>query len=152
MKSLYYYETPVGTVGIAGTQEAVTNIFCGKMKPPEAAVQETPLLQQAFGQVSEFLNGSRQTLDFPFQAAGTLFQQEVWNALRAIPNGEVRSYMDIARRIHRPEAVRAVGNAIGKNPLLIVIPCHRVIGSDGSLTGFAGGLEVKRFLLELESR
>jgi methylated-DNA-[protein]-cysteine S-methyltransferase len=101
-------------------------------------------------QLREYFAGQRQHFDLPLAPAGTVFQRAVWQALAAIPWGETRSYADIAQAIQRPTAVRAVGAANGRNPVPIVIPCHRVIGSDGSLTGFAGGLAVKRTLLELE--
>jgi methylated-DNA-[protein]-cysteine S-methyltransferase len=98
----------------------------------------------------EYFAGRRRRFELPLAPAGTAFQRQVWDALATIPWGELRSYADIARAIERPTAVRAVGAANGRNPLPIVVPCHRVIGSDGSLTGFAGGLEIKRQLLELE--
>jgi methylated-DNA-[protein]-cysteine S-methyltransferase len=98
----------------------------------------------------EYFAGQRRQFELPLAAAGTAFQRQVWDALAAIPWGELRSYADIARAIDRPTAVRAVGAANGRNPLPIVVPCHRVIGSNGSLTGFAGGLGIKRQLLKLE--
>ena len=98
----------------------------------------------------EYFAGRRRQFDLPLAPVGTPFQRAVWNALAAIPWGALRSYADIARAIERPTAVRAVGAANGRNPLPIVVPCHRVIGSNGTLTGFAGGLDIKRQLLELE--
>lgn len=101
-------------------------------------------------QLSEYLRRERTEFDIPLAPIGTPFQRTVWQALCTIPYGATRSYSDIARQIRKPTAVRAVGGAIGANPLTILIPCHRVIGKDGSLTGFGGGLDMKRRLLELE--
>ena len=101
-------------------------------------------------QLEEYFAGERRRFDLPLDLRGTDFQQRCWQALLKIPYGETRSYADIARAIGQPSAVRAVGLANGQNPVAIVVPCHRVIGSDGSLTGYGGGLEIKRKLLELE--
>lgn len=101
-------------------------------------------------QIIEYLNGRRKSFSLPLDLRGTDFQKKVWNELIKIPYGETRTYKDIARSINVPQGYRAVGNALNKNPVLIVIPCHRVIGSDGKLTGFRGGLELKAKLLELE--
>ena len=113
---------------------------------------ENALLSAAQGQLQEYFEGARHAFDLPLNFRGTAFQQEVWRALCAIPYGETRSYADIARAIGRPAAVRAVGAANGRNPISIIAPCHRVIGSNGALTGFAGGLAAKTYLLELERR
>ncbi len=110
-----------------------------------------PILQEAKRQFEEYFNGQRQTFDLPLSAKGTPFQRNVWKALTAIPYGTTRTYAEIARKIGRPRAVRAVGAAIGRNPLSILVPCHRVIGSNGKLTGFAGGLPRKAILLKLEN-
>jgi methylated-DNA-[protein]-cysteine S-methyltransferase len=109
-------------------------------------------LLEAERQLDEYFAGTRRTFELPLELAGTEFQRSVWRALLTIPYGETRSYGQIARQIGRPAAVRAVGAANGRNPLAIVAPCHRVVGSTGKLTGFAGGLRAKAFLLELESR
>ena len=109
-----------------------------------------PVLIEAARQLSEYFAGHRKVFDLPLAPGGTAFQQSVWKALAAIPFGDLRSYRDIAEEIGKPKAVRAVGAANGRNPIPIVVPCHRVIGSDGSLTGFAGGLDMKRALLALE--
>jgi len=110
-----------------------------------------PILCEAECQLREYFAGERQQFDMPYDTVGTEFQKKVWQALLTIPFGETRSYQQIAEQIGNPKAVRAVGAANGKNPLSIMAPCHRVIGSNGKLTGFAGGLTVKAFLLELES-
>jgi methylated-DNA-[protein]-cysteine S-methyltransferase len=110
------------------------------------------VLAEACRQLSEYFDGKRTAFDLPLRPAGTPFQQAVWVALRAIPAGETRSYADIARAVGRPSAVRAVGAANGANPIAIVVPCHRVIGSSGALTGYAGGLPTKKWLLAFEGR
>jgi len=109
-----------------------------------------PILLAAERQLAEYFAGRRASFDLPLDFAGTDFQKEVWRALLTIPFGETRTYAQIARQVGRPAAVRAVGAANGKNPLSIVAPCHRVIGSNGELTGFAGGLDAKAYLLRLE--
>ncbi|MBI6546698.1 MAG: methylated-DNA--[protein]-cysteine S-methyltransferase [Cyanobacteria bacterium NC_groundwater_1444_Ag_S-0.65um_54_12] len=111
-----------------------------------------PVLELAAIQLEEYFAGRRQSFDLPLQAVGTPFQQAVWNALRTIPFGVTRSYAEIAQAIGRPTATRAVGAANGRNPLSVIVPCHRVIGADGSLTGYGGGLEFKRWLLDFEAK
>ncbi len=110
-----------------------------------------PLLQQAAAQLADYFAGRRQHFDLALDLAhGTAFQQAVWQALAAIPFGQTTSYGELARRIHRPKAVRALGAAVGQNPVSIIVPCHRVLGADGSLTGYAGGLDRKTALLRTE--
>ena len=109
-----------------------------------------PLLTDAARQIGEYLRGERRDFDVPIRLEGTDFQLLVWNTLRTIPYGETRTYAEIAARIDRPKAVRAVGGANHRNPLPLLVPCHRVVGADGTLVGFGGGLEVKRRLLEIE--
>ena len=111
---------------------------------------DTPLLREARMQLQAYFEGERQTFTLPLRLVGTAFQQEIWEVLRKIPYGKTCSYAAIAQQIGSPRAVRAVANAIGANPLSLLIPCHRVIGSSGNLTGYAGGLEAKRFLLAKE--
>ena len=111
-----------------------------------------PLLLAAKRQLAEYFAGARTAFDLTLDPAGTPFQREVWRALEAIPFGETRSYADVARAVGRPTAFRAVGAANGQNPLPIVVPCHRVIGAGGALTGFGGGMANKRLLLDLERR
>lgn len=103
-------------------------------------------------ELNEYFAGARRSFDIPLRLAGSEFQQGVWRVLRDIPYGETRTYMYVADKVNNPRGVRAVARAIGTNPMSVIIPCHRVIGTDGSLTGFAGGLDVKRFLLALEGR
>lgn len=111
-----------------------------------------PVLVEARLQLDAYFAGTLQRFDVPLHFEGTDFQRQVWTALLAIPFGETRSYADIARAIGRPTATRAVGAANGRNPISIIAPCHRVVGANGTLTGFAGGLPAKRFLLDLEQR
>ncbi|MEH7416790.1 methylated-DNA--[protein]-cysteine S-methyltransferase [Neobacillus drentensis] len=115
---------------------------------PLSESQET--LMKYKGELVEYLDGKRKTFTIPFDYNGTDFQLSVWNALCEIPYGEIRSYSEIANKINKPAAVRAVGTAIGANPILITVPCHRVVGKNGALTGYRGGLEMKTRLLELE--
>jgi len=109
------------------------------------------LIKETFRQLSEYLEGKRKNFNLPIDPRGTDFQKKVWNELKKIPYGEVRSYKQIAKSIGNPEACRAVGSANNKNPTAVIIPCHRVIGTNGQLIGYAGGLERKKFLLNLEN-
>jgi len=147
-----YLDTPIGRLRLVSTGSHLAAIeFEHHHSEPGADNQATDaVLERAAAQLLEYFAGRRRQFELPLAAAGTAFQRQVWGALAAIPWGELRSYADIARAIERPTAVRAVGAANGRNPLPIVVPCHRVVGSNGSLTGFAGGLGIKRRLLELE--
>jgi methylated-DNA-[protein]-cysteine S-methyltransferase len=120
--------------------------------PAQEEMSDHPVLLEAERQLNDYFAGNRTRFSVPLDLLGTEFQRKVWEALLTIPFGETRSYRQIAGQIGRPTAVRAVGAANGRNPISIIVPCHRVIGSDGALTGFAGGLEVKAYLLGLESR
>lgn len=151
MKSIYYYPVSIGTIGIVEQDGAITGAyFQGETVPADAEMGETPLLREAGQQLSEYLAGTRKQFSLLLAPAGTDFQRVVWNALIAIPCGETRTYAQIAQQIGSPKAARAVGLANNRNPIPIFIPCHRVIGADGGLAGYAGGLELKRFLLALE--
>lgn len=146
---------PVGRLLIAGTDAGLWLIEFERPRHPEPRVAEweagdTALLRETRKQLAAYFAGRLRTFDLPIAARGTAFQQRVWHSLREIPYGATRSYADIARRIGKPNATRAVGAANGRNPVPIVVPCHRVLGSDGSLTGFGGGIDTKRFLLRLE--
>ena len=144
--------SPVGLVRITGTETGVTAITC--LNEPDPAVAHAgPVadpVQRAFDQLADYFAGTRQVFDFPLAPVGTTFQQSVWKALLTIPFGTTLSYRTLARQLGDEKAIRAVAAANGRNPLAIVIPCHRVIGSDGSLTGYAGGLWRKQWLLEHE--
>lgn len=146
--------SPVGRLLLAGTDAISLIAFSRgpKSTAPKAdwKASDAPFLRQAVAQLQEYFQGTRREFDLDLQPAGTPFQLQVLDALATIPYGETRSYGEIATQIGRPRAVRAVGAANGRNPLPIVLPCHRVIGANGSLTGFGGGLETKRYLLDLE--
>ena len=149
MISHYTYETGLGSVTIIEEDGALLAI--SMQRSLEGVEKETSLTKEAYAQLSEYLNGKRKTFDLPFKMRGTQFQLQVWNALLDIPYGETRSYKQIAEAIGNPKAVRAVGMANNRNPLLIIVPCHRIIGKNGSLVGYAGGLDKKEFLLRLEN-
>ncbi len=152
-----YLQTPIGPLLLAGNDDALVTIrFAdnGQPAPVEAdwVPTATPVLDQAVRQLAEYFVGQRQHFDLPLAPQGTPFQRAVWRHLQEIPYGEKISYGELARRVGNPKASRAVGAANGANPLPIVVPCHRVIGANGSLTGFGGGLPVKKMLLALEHR
>ncbi len=112
--------------------------------------EQSPLLREAARQIDQYLAGERRAFSLPYALTGTPFQREVWEALASIPYGETITYAELARRLGRPKAVRAVGRACGQNPLSLILPCHRVMGARGRLTGYAGGVEIKERLLQLE--
>ena len=155
----------VGTIRVAATSRGVCKISLGKETAAdffgwlERRIGRAPrrperngIVALALAQIAEYLNGTRREFDLPLDLRGTEFQRRAWSAVAGIPYGETRTYTDIARTIGKPQAVRAVGAANGANPLPLVVPCHRVLGSDGSLTGYGGGLDVKQKLLEMESQ
>lgn len=153
MNSGFYYDTPIGRIGIVSDGHSLVNLFPERYPAGvDFVVEQTPLLRQAASQLDEYLCGERRQFDLPLAPAGTPFQREVWDALNRIPFGTTISYAQLAAAVGRPTACRAVGLANGKNPLPLFIPCHRVIGSDGTLTGYALGLELKKYLLDLERR
>lgn len=156
--ALYYDEidTPIGPLLLVSDGSALVELGLphrgAAPAPPEDATPSPSRLRTAARQLKEYFAGTRREFDLPLHPAGTPFQLEVWGALLGIPYGETVSYADIARRIGRPRAVRAVGAANGANPLSIIVPCHRVIGSHGDLVGYGGGLPLKRWLLTHERR
>lgn len=146
-----YLDSPIGALRLVSNGSQLTSIeFEGQHSACDAHECRDPVLAETAGQLTDYFAARRRAFTLPLAPRGTPFQQSVWHALARIPYGELRSYRDIAHAIGNPAAVRAVGAANGRNPLPIVVPCHRVIGSDGSLTGFAGGLAAKSFLLQLE--
>lgn len=154
---LHYQEigTPICPLIVAADGEALVAVrlaTSGRAPEPDPAWQNlvTPLLSRCIEQLQQYFRRERRELSVPCRPAGTDFQQGVWRSLREIPFGQTWTYGQLAERLGRPEAVRAVGQAIRANPVPIIIPCHRVVGSDGSLTGYAGGLWRKKYLLELE--
>lgn len=154
MGNVYYYETGLGTIGIAEANGGITHLFFEGEAFPEKEYrkEETPLLTEAGRQLTEYFEGKRRDFDLPLAPAGTEFMLRVWKALQEIPYGETRSYKEIAAAVGNGNACRAVGLANNRNPIAIVIPCHRVIGTDGSLVGYGGGLDKKAYLLKLEKK
>ena len=144
------FDTPVGQMALAGEGDAISRLYLPGLPLPRLASRETPLLARGREELLEYLAGARRDFDLPLAPQGTPFQQRVWAALREIPYGQTRSYRELALAAGSPRGYRAVGMANHRNPIPILIPCHRVVGADGSLTGYAGGLELKRKLLELE--
>lgn len=151
MKTICWRESPIGPLGVGEEDGAITLILFAGQQPPEGYREgETPLLEEAWAQLERYFTGELRQFSLPLAPAGTPFQQAVWRALEEIPYGETRSYGEIAGQVGRPKASRAVGAANHRNPIPIVIPCHRVIGAGGTLTGYGGGLDRKRLLLDLE--
>ena len=142
------FNTPIGAVRLVEEGGSIIRIELTDADVSSSA--PTPLLREAEHQITAFLRGDRRQLDFPIRMVGTVFQQRVWRALQQIPYGATRTYGEIASAIGSPRASRAVGMACNKNPLLFIVPCHRVVGTGGKLIGFAYGTEAKRWLLELE--
>jgi methylated-DNA-[protein]-cysteine S-methyltransferase len=154
---IFYYDYPIGKMGIVEEEGKISGLFFrgkekfqkGKTKPDKT---ETPLIKKTAAQLSEFFAGQRKQFCLPLLLRGTDFQISAWKALQKIPYGETRSYKEEAVMAGNPKACRAVGMANNRNPIAIIVPCHRVIGSDGSLTGYGGGLDKKQYLLDLERR
>lgn len=149
---LYYYnyDFPIGKLMIMDDGHGICGIHFHNQLNKDCIKKETHDTRMAAYQLTEYFSGDRTEFDLPLSLHGTEFQQKVWNALREIPYGETRTYKEIAEIVGSPKGCRAVGMANNRNPIAIVIPCHRVIGNNGSLTGYAGGLELKEYLLELE--
>ncbi len=148
-----HLDTPIGQLTLVASEAGLNMILFESEDPPEidAAIDESdPILSSAARQLSEYFAGERREFDLPLDLEGTEFQKDAWLALADVPYGETTSYGEQAQAIGRPGAFRAVGAANGRNPVPIVLPCHRIVGADGSLTGFAGGLDVKARLLALE--
>jgi methylated-DNA-[protein]-cysteine S-methyltransferase len=141
-------QTPIGDLYIVASEAGIQMIYWDRQKVP---MQDTAVLLKASRQLQEYFRGERKVFDLPLDIQGTEFQKRVWRQLQLIPYGETCSYKDIARKLNDNNASRAVGTANGKNPVSIVIPCHRVIASDGSLGGYSGGLDIKQKLLGLEN-
>lgn len=150
------FQSPLGRIILAGTDQALVGVFFDNQAHLPTltdwpVVKNHPILQQAQAELTAYFAGQRHTFDVPLDlSSGTPFQQAVWTALLAIPCGATRSYGAISRQIGNPAAVRAVGGAVGRNPVSIIVPCHRVVGVQGALTGYAGGLPRKTALLHLE--
>lgn len=157
----YYYKTmksPVGELTLVASEKGLTAVLWEEEKPNRVPLEDLildkkhPILLEVEDQLNEYFKGERKKFSLKLDPHGTEFQKKVWMALRSIPFGETRSYVELATQIGNPKASRAVGAANGKNPISVIVPCHRVIGSNGSLTGFAGGLKNKMTLLDLEKK
>ncbi len=151
MKSYFYYESPIETLTLTSEGENLIGLDFGKVQI-EGKEEKTKVIQDAIDQLEEYFQGKRKHFDLPLKFYGTEFQKKCWNALITIPYGETRSYKDMSEIVNCPKGYRAVGLANNKNPIAIIAPCHRVIGSDGKLVGFGGGLDKKEFLLNLEKK
>lgn len=149
--------SPVGVLTLIARDAGLSAILWENDDPKRVRVGELvaapahPVLIQAERELGEYFAGARKSFDVPLEATGTAFQKKAWAALLTIPYGETRSYGALAQQLGNPKASRAVGAANGRNPISIIVPCHRAVGADGALTGFAGGLEAKRYLLALEA-
>ncbi len=153
MTNTFIYETLIGKIGITENGTGITFLsFSDDSLPPGTNLNETALLAEAAKQLNEYLTGERTSFDLTLIPEGTEFQKKVWNILKTIPYGETWSYKQVAEAAGNPKACRAVGMANNKNPIAIFIPCHRVIGTNGKLVGYAGGLDRKEQLLQIEKK
>ena len=152
MDKLFFYDTELGRLGIRDNSQNITNLYfeSENIYRDDVIIEESDLTILAYTQIREYLDGQRKVFDLPLHPNGTEFQIKVWKALTEIPYGETRSYKNIAISIGNEKACRAVGMANNKNPIPIIIPCHRVIGANKKLVGYAGGLDLKERLLDLE--
>lgn len=145
-----YYNSPLGVIKVVSNSEALTRLSF-EDKPHYSTQNDSPaILSKALSQLDEYFKGYRRTFSLSLSPKGTTFQQSVWKTLQQIPYGQTVSYGKLARRLGNPNKVRAVGKANGKNPIPIIIPCHRVIGADNSLVGYSGGIDRKKYLLKHE--
>jgi len=153
VKYFYFYKFKFCNLLIAEKEGSICNVIFGKDKIPKGYEEfESPLIIKAATQLEEYFDGKRKVFDLPLSFHGTEFKVKVWEALLTIPYGKTCSYGDIAAKINNPKASRAVGKANNVNQIAIIVPCHRVIGHDGSLVGYGGGLDLKQKLLELEKK
>ena len=154
METIHFYQSPVGCLKLTANDDSLTtlqlikDVSCGS----ESKLPDNTVIQQTCKQLDEYFAGRRNMFELPLSPAGTFFQQKVWSALQQIPYGKTISYAQLAQSVGNPKACRAVGSANGKNPIAIIIPCHRVINTGGKLGGYAYGLEVKKQLLDLEQQ
>ncbi|MRZ78878.1 methylated-DNA--[protein]-cysteine S-methyltransferase [Paeniclostridium sordellii] len=149
-KYYYYYDSPIGILEIGTTEDELISILYVDEKRKNT--EQPKILKETIKQIQEYFNGTRKEFDIKFKLKGTEFQEKVWNALTDIPYGDTVSYKYIATKIGNEKAVRAVGNTNGRNIINIVVPCHRVIGANKSLTGYGGGLDKKSWLLKHEEK
>lgn len=152
MEDGYYtmFESPVGRLLLTGSERSLTGLYTNGNDAPSGARRDPGRFADEIRQLESYFAGEVHDFDIPVERAGTAFQLQVWDAMRTIDYGSTIAYAELARRVGRPSAARAVGAACGRNPIAIVVPCHRVVGWDGSLTGYAGGVSTKRALLALE--
>lgn len=150
-KRKLHFNSPIGTICIEDDGEALTALYIDNGVESFCDV-ESELLIRTKSEIQEYFAGKRHEFDIPLNPRGTEFQRKVWSALQKIPYAQTCSYSDIAKDIGNPKSCRAVGGANGKNPIMIIIPCHRVIGKGGSLVGFSAGMEIKKYLLALEEK
>ena len=150
MINYFCYDTEIGRIKISEKDEKIIGLVFSDYKKENEIEKETDAIRKTYLQLKEYLSGKRKNFDIEIEMIGTEFQKKVWKELLNIPYGETRSYKDIAIAIGNEKACRAVGNANNKNPIAIIVPCHRVVGSDGSMTGYAGGLNIKEKLLKIE--
>jgi methylated-DNA-[protein]-cysteine S-methyltransferase len=149
-----YYDSPLGTLLLTGDGESLTGLYTEQhgRKPTDLGVRADEEFAEVHAQLDQYFAGERDDFDLPVNVPGTAFQQAVWQALRQIRYGSTMTYRQIAEQIGNPKAVRAVGSANSRNPISIIVPCHRVVGSDGKLIGYAGGFSAKQWLLDHELR
>lgn len=152
MEKIYFYHSPIGVLVLGEEDGHLTRLTYQEEITTPHVMEKTPLLDQAERQLMEYFQGERTDFELPLIPKGTAFQKMVWQALQEIPYGATVSYGEIAKKIGNPKGARAVGMANNKNPISIIIPCHRVVGADGKLVGYGGGLEKKILLLELEAK
>ena len=153
MRNTFLYDTKIGKVGIVDNGHHIIELYFAKdVEMQKIELNETLLLKETAKQLEEYFAGRRKNFDLPLCPEGTVFQKKVWEALETIPYGETWSYKQVAEKVNSPKAYRAVGMANNKNPISILIPCHRVIGASGKLVGYGGGLEIKEYLLNLEQK
>lgn len=152
MKKVMFVSSFIGEIGVAEEDGLITNLFFGgAFKPQNFVVEETPLLKNAVNQIKEYFSGKRKNFDLRIKLVGTDFQIKVWEAIRKIPYGQTITYKQLAKQIGDENSFRAVGLACGKNPILLIVPCHRVIAENGKLSGYAGGVLAKQKLLKFEN-
>jgi len=153
MTSVSVLDSPIGLLGVRVDDDALTGVHMGEpgWEVRTGSREEELLAAEVARQLSSYFAGERTAFDLPLRPQGTVFQREVWEALCTIPFAETASYRDIAEQVRRPAAVRAVGQANGRNPISVIVPCHRVIGASGALTGYGGGLDRKQWLLRHEA-
>lgn len=150
----YLFQSPIGILRLSTNQERITGLSLepGETVLSQSLTRHSDLLYEGYGQLMEYFEGTRREFHLPVECRGTKYQERVWEALKNIPYGETRSYQDIAVEIGNPRSVRAVGQANNRNPVMIIVPCHRVIHKNGDIRGFGYGTEIKSYLLELEKR